>query len=230
MMLADPFKKGINKLVLCDTWIDEDTPHVTNIRHPSVDTFNTNSELNIANSSLPAHYILPSKSYVNLTDGLAVGVGDTIARTPREISGTRDITGGLPRVADLFEARLPKDKAELAERSGLVSFGKETKGKRRLIITQDDSTEHVQMLAKNKLLNVFEGAKVKKGEVIQAVVVRTAAPIRRDDGSVLRFDKNAVVIIDKDKNPRGTRIFGPVARELREKNFMKIVSLAPEVL
>ena len=122
--------------------------------------------LNIANSDLPAHYILPSKSYVNLTDGMPVGVGDTIARTPREISGTRDITGGLPRVADLFEARLPKNKAELAERSGLVSFGKETKGKRRLIITQDDSTEHVQMLAKNKLLNVFEGAKVQKGEVI----------------------------------------------------------------
>jgi large subunit ribosomal protein L14 len=73
-------------------------------------------------------------------------------------------------------------------------------------------------------------ANIKKGEVVQAVVVRTAAPIRRDDGSVLRFDRNAVVIIDKDKNPRGTRIFGPVARELREQNFMKIVSLAPEVL
>jgi len=71
---------------------------------------------------------------------------------------------------------------------------------------------------------------VKKGEVVRAVVVRTAAPIRRNDGSVLRFDKNAIVIIDKDKNPRGTRIFGPVARELREQNFMKIVSLAPEVL
>ena len=73
-------------------------------------------------------------------------------------------------------------------------------------------------------------ANIKKGSVVQAVVVRTAAPIRRSDGSVLRFDKNAIVIIDKDKNPRGTRIFGPVARELREKNFMKIVSLAPEVL
>jgi large subunit ribosomal protein L14 len=60
--------------------------------------------------------------------------------------------------------------------------------------------------------------------------VRTAAPVRRSDGSVLRFDGNAIVIIDKDKNPRGTRIFGPVARELREQNFMKIVSLAPEVL
>jgi large subunit ribosomal protein L14 len=73
-------------------------------------------------------------------------------------------------------------------------------------------------------------ASIKKGSVVKAVVVRTAAPIRRRDGSILRFDGNAVVIIDKDGNPRGTRIFGPVARELREKNFMKIVSLAPEVL
>ena len=73
-------------------------------------------------------------------------------------------------------------------------------------------------------------ASVKKGSVVKAVVVRTAAPIRRDDGSVLRFDTNAVVVIDKDNNPKGTRIFGPVARELREKGFMKIVSLAPAVL
>jgi large subunit ribosomal protein L14 len=74
------------------------------------------------------------------------------------------------------------------------------------------------------------GGTVKKGEVVRAVVVRTRQPIRREDGSYLRFDNNAIVIIDKDLNPRGTRIFGPVARELREKNFMKIVSLAPEVL
>lgn len=73
-------------------------------------------------------------------------------------------------------------------------------------------------------------ASVKKGSVVKAVVVRTAYPIRREDGSVLRFDSNAIVIIDKDNNPRGTRIFGPVARELRERKFMRIVSLAPEVL
>ena len=73
-------------------------------------------------------------------------------------------------------------------------------------------------------------ASIKKGSVVKAVIVRTASPIRRPDGSVLRFDGNACVIIDKDGNPRGTRIFGPVARELREKKFMKIVSLAPEVL
>ena len=71
---------------------------------------------------------------------------------------------------------------------------------------------------------------VKKGEVVNAVVVRTRQPIRRSDGSYLRFDNNAIVIIDKENNPRGTRIFGPVARELREKKFMKIISLAPEVL
>ena len=73
-------------------------------------------------------------------------------------------------------------------------------------------------------------AAVKKGEVAKAVIVRTAYPIRRLDGSYLKFDRNAVVIIDAQGNPKGTRIFGPVARELREKNFLKIVSLAPEVI
>ena len=73
-------------------------------------------------------------------------------------------------------------------------------------------------------------AAVKKGEVVKAVIVRTSFPIYRKDGSYLKFDRNAVVIIDNQKNPRGTRIFGPVARELREKKFTKIVSLAPEVI
>lgn len=74
------------------------------------------------------------------------------------------------------------------------------------------------------------GAAVKKGEVAKAVVVRTKAPVRRNDGSLLRFDRNAVVLIDAQLNPRGTRVFGPVARELRDKNFTKIISLAPEVI
>ena len=78
--------------------------------------------------------------------------------------------------------------------------------------------------------DALPGGAVKKGEVVRAVVVRTAKERRRPDGSYIRFDDNAVVIINEQKNPRGTRIFGPVARELREKNFMKIVSLAPEVL
>ena len=74
------------------------------------------------------------------------------------------------------------------------------------------------------------GATVKKGEVGRAVLVRTRHPVRRADGSVLRFDRNAIVFIDDKNNPRGTRVFGPVARELREKNFTKIISLAPEVI
>ena len=71
---------------------------------------------------------------------------------------------------------------------------------------------------------------MKKGEVVKAVVVRTVSGLRREDGSYIRFDENAAVIIREDKNPRGTRIFGPVARELREKDYLKILSLAPEVL
>ena len=74
------------------------------------------------------------------------------------------------------------------------------------------------------------GGVVKKGEVVKAVVVRTASGVRRNDGTYIRFDENAAVIIREDKNPKGTRIFGPVARELRDMDFMKIVSLAPEVL
>ncbi|MDD5166137.1 MAG: 50S ribosomal protein L14 [Candidatus Omnitrophica bacterium] len=74
------------------------------------------------------------------------------------------------------------------------------------------------------------GATIKKGEVAKAVIVRTKEPIRRPDGSVLRFDRNAIVFIDPQLNPRGTRVFGPVARELRDKKFAKIVSLAPEVI
>ena len=74
------------------------------------------------------------------------------------------------------------------------------------------------------------GGVVKKGEVVKAVVVRTVGAIKRPDGSYLRFDENAAVLIRDDKNPRGTRIFGPVARELRDKDYMKIISLAPEVL
>jgi large subunit ribosomal protein L14 len=74
------------------------------------------------------------------------------------------------------------------------------------------------------------GATVKKGEVVRAVVVRTKSPIHRSDGSILRFDENAAVVINNANEPRGTRIFGPIARELRERNFMRIVSLAPEVL
>ncbi len=89
---------------------------------------------------------------------------------------------------------------------------------------------HVGDVVTANIKEAAPGGTVKKGEVVRAVVVRTRHPLRRADGSYLRFDTNAIVIIDKDLNPRGTRIFGPVPRELREKNFMKIISLAPEVL
>jgi large subunit ribosomal protein L14 len=99
------------------------------------------------------------------------------------------------------------------------------------VIGKKNSPEaHVGDVITAHVREASSGGTVKKGDVVRAVVVRTKQPIRRDDGSYLRFDNNAIVIIDKDLNPRGTRIFGPVARELREKNFMKIVSLAPEVL
>ena len=98
------------------------------------------------------------------------------------------------------------------------------------VIGKATMTAHIGDVITAHIREAQPGGQVKKGEVVRAVVVRTKHPIRREDGSYLRFDNNAIVIIDKDENPRGTRIFGPVARELREKNFMKIILLAPEVL
>ena len=98
------------------------------------------------------------------------------------------------------------------------------------VIGKPSMSAHVGDVITANVKEASSGGTVKKGEVVRAVVVRTKHPIKRQDGSYLRFDNNAIVIIDKDLNPRGTRIFGPVARELREKNFMKIISLAPEVL
>jgi len=123
-------------------------------------------EVCFANTDIPAVYALPSGALVNLVDGAQVSVGDVIARIPQESSKTRDITGGLPRVADLFEARKPKDSAILAEYSGTVSFGKETKGKRRLIITDEQGEKHEELIPKWRHLTVFEGEHVERGEVI----------------------------------------------------------------
>src|ERR1700726_3603701 len=123
-------------------------------------------EVTFANPDIPAVYALPAGPIVSLEDGSKVSVGDVIARIPQESSKTRDITGGLPRVADLFEARKPKDSAILAERSGTVSFGKETKGKRRLIITNEATDKYEELIPKWRHLNVFEGEQVEKGEVI----------------------------------------------------------------
>jgi DNA-directed RNA polymerase subunit beta' len=123
-------------------------------------------EVTFANTAIPAVYTLPPGALVNLVDGAKVSIGDVIARIPQESSKTRDITGGLPRVADLFEARKPKDPAILAEKTGTVSFGKETKGKRRLVITSDDGEKYEELIPKWRQLNVFEGETVERGEVI----------------------------------------------------------------
>ncbi|KAF1714867.1 DNA-directed RNA polymerase subunit beta' [Pseudoxanthomonas yeongjuensis] len=123
-------------------------------------------DLNIPGTDLPAQYLLPPRSIVNLQDGAAVGVGDVVTKVPQEASKTRDITGGLPRVADLFEARKPKDPAILAERSGIISFGKDTKGKQRLIIKDTDGSEHEELIPKFRQIIVFEGEHVAKGETV----------------------------------------------------------------
>jgi len=123
-------------------------------------------DLTIPGTDLPAQYMLPPRSIVNLQDGAPVGVGDVVAKIPQEASKTRDITGGLPRVADLFEARKPKDPAILAEISGIVSFGKETKGKQRLVIKHPDGTEHEELIPKYRQIIVFEGEHVEKGETV----------------------------------------------------------------
>ncbi len=121
----------------------------------------------LPNTDAPAAYFLPGGALSGLKNGAKIGMGDVIARIPQESSKTRDITGGLPRVADLFEARNPKEAAILAEKSGVVSFGKETKGKVRLVITPDDGgTPYEELIHKWRLLNVFEGEHVEKGEVV----------------------------------------------------------------
>ena len=109
---------------------------------------------------------LPSFTTIEVTDGATANPGDVLARIPQEGSKTRDITGGLPRVADLFEARKPKDPAILAEITGTISFGKETKGKKRLVITPAEGDAYEEMIPKWRQLNVFEGEQVSKGEVI----------------------------------------------------------------
>jgi len=122
-------------------------------------------EICFANTEIPAVYALPVGAIISMEDGASVSVGDVIARIPQESSKTRDITGGLPRVADLFEARKPKEPAIMAEHTGTVSFGKETKGKRRLVIT-GETEGYEELIPKWRHLNVFEGEQVARGEII----------------------------------------------------------------
>ncbi|MBU2569183.1 MAG: DNA-directed RNA polymerase subunit beta' [Gammaproteobacteria bacterium] len=117
-------------------------------------------------TEIPAQYFLPTGAIVSIKDGHEVKVGDVLARIPQESSKTRDITGGLPRVADLFEARKTKDPAILAETTGTISFGKETKGKQRVIITDASGEQYETLVPKWRHITVFEGEHVEKGETI----------------------------------------------------------------
>nr|WP_306790013.1 DNA-directed RNA polymerase subunit beta' [Methylomonas fluvii] len=123
-------------------------------------------QINLPGTDIPAQYFLPAGAIVGVKDGGEVKVGDVLARIPQESSKTRDITGGLPRVADLFEARKTKDPAILAEATGMVSFGKETKGKQRVIITDSEGEQYETLIPKWRHITVFEGEFVDKGETI----------------------------------------------------------------
>ena len=134
---------------------------------PYIQLLDENGEaVSFPGTQTPAIYYLPESSIVVVNASDKAGAGDILARIPQESSKTKDITGGLPRVADLFEARLPKEPAIMAEVSGVVGFGKETKGKQRLVITQDTGEQHETLIPKWRTVDVFEGERVEKGDVV----------------------------------------------------------------
>jgi DNA-directed RNA polymerase subunit beta' len=155
--------------------------------HPS-----TGKPLNLVGTEIPARYMLPPGAIIVVNDGTTIGVGDVLARIPQETSKTRDITGGLPRVAELFEARKAKDHALLAETSGIISFGKETKGKLRLVITDKEGKEHEYLIPKGRHITVFEGETVEQGEVIV-----DGAPVSADILRLLGIEALANYIVDE---------------------------------
>lgn len=153
---------GLSNLIVLDS-----KQRNTGGKRPSIYVVDeAGNELNIPGTDVTAMYTLPVGAILNLNDGDVVSVGDPLARIPQESSKTRDITGGLPRVADLFEARRPKEAAILAETTGIVSFGRETMSKQRLIITDSSGTAHEELIPKWRHVNVFEGETVEKGEII----------------------------------------------------------------
>jgi len=155
---------GLTSIVVLDP---KDRPSAGKDLRPAVALLDASGKsVLLPGSDLPANYFLPANAILSLEDSSAVGVGDIIARIPQESSKTRDITGGLPRVADLFEARKPKEPAILAECSGVVSFGKETKGKRRLIVSPPDADPVETLIPKWRAISVFEGEQVQKGETV----------------------------------------------------------------
>ena len=156
---------GLTNIEVLDV---KDRPAAGKEIRPAIKMVDANGkDLYLPGTDVPAQYFLPANALVGVADGAQIGVGDVIARIPQETSKTRDITGGLPRVADLFEARRPKEASILAEVSGTIAFGKETKGKRRLVITPTDGSDpYEELIPKWRHLNVFEGEQVNRGEVI----------------------------------------------------------------
>ncbi|MCR4301409.1 MAG: DNA-directed RNA polymerase subunit beta' [Sulfuricaulis sp.] len=148
--------------------------------------------VNIPSTDIPAKYMLPPGAIITVEDGAKVGVGDVLARIPQESIKTRDITGGLPRVAELFEARKPKDFAILAEVSGVISFGKETKGKQRLIINDKEGVEHEYLIPKGRHITVFEGETVEQGDTIVE-----GAPVASDILRLLGVEALTNYIVDE---------------------------------
>ncbi|MCR4333236.1 MAG: DNA-directed RNA polymerase subunit beta' [Sulfuricaulis sp.] len=146
----------------------------------------------IPGTEIPAKYMLPPGAIITAEDGAKVGVGDVLARIPQESLKTRDITGGLPRVAELFEARKPKDFAILAEVSGVISFGKDTKGKQRLIINDKEGVEHEYLIPKGRHITVFEGETVEQGDVIVE-----GAPVASDILRLLGVEALTNYIVDE---------------------------------
>jgi DNA-directed RNA polymerase subunit beta' len=155
---------GLTNITVLDP---KDRPTAGKDLRPAVSLLDEDgNQVLLPGSDIPAHYFLPNDAILNLEDKVLVGVGEIIARIPQEGSKTRDITGGLPRVADLFEARKPKEQAILAEMTGTVSFGKETKGKRRLVITPAEGDPKETLIPKWRNIGVFEGESVERGEVV----------------------------------------------------------------
>ena len=155
---------GLTNITVLDP---KDRPSAAKDLRPAVRLTDAKSDaVMLPGSEVPANYFMPSNAILNMEDGVKIGIGDIIARIPQEGSKTRDITGGLPRVADLFEARKPKEPAILAEATGLVSFGKETKGKRRLVITPLDGDPVETLIPKWRTIGVFDGEQVERGETV----------------------------------------------------------------
>ena len=155
---------GLTNITVLDP---KDRPSAAKDLRPAVRLVDTKGgAVMLPGSEVPANYFMPSDAILNMEDGSKIGIGDIIARIPQEGSKTRDITGGLPRVADLFEARKPKEPAILAEATGTVSFGKETKGKRRLVVTPPGGDPVETLIHKWRTIGVFEGEQVERGETV----------------------------------------------------------------